>query len=89
MISYTLIENHPRRIMPKPESPTCPASAAKHQRVIPGIIACLAASMLAAPGQQAVRPEFPAGIRLAAAARGEDAITALGGSTGPYQKQNG
>ena len=40
--------------------------------------ALLFAALLPALGQQAVRPEFPAGIRLSADTRGEAAISALG-----------
>ena len=65
--------------MPQPVTPQHPESVANRQRMIPRIIACLFLAVFAAQGQQAARPEFPAGIRLAAAARGEAAITALGG----------
>jgi autotransporter-associated beta strand protein len=50
----------------------------KALKAVTGTIALVAASMLAARAEVPVEPGFPAGMRLAAEARGEAAIAALG-----------
>lgn len=47
-------------------------------RVLRMSAAIFAAALTSSPGQETIRPEFPAGIRLLAATRGEAAIGALG-----------